>query len=67
MWLDPGQKTRVTITVNPAASNHPLGTWDSAGQRWLTAPGTYQGLLGTSSTDLPLQGTVTVQPSARGR
>jgi beta-glucosidase len=37
VWLEPGERKRVEIVINPGASNHPLSTWDSASQRWVTA------------------------------
>ena len=67
VWLEPGEKKQVEITVDPAASNHPLSTWESAGQRWVTAEGDYQLYVGNSSADLPLRDTLTVRTPVGGK
>jgi beta-glucosidase len=48
--LAPGQHRRVLVALLPRAFAH----WDTAGQRWLVAPGSYPVSVGTSSRDLPL-------------
>src|SRR5204862_2808970 len=30
VWLAPGERKVVTMTLDPAAANHPLGVWDEA-------------------------------------
>jgi beta-glucosidase len=67
VWLDPGERKRVAITIDPAASNHPLGTWDAAGQRWVTAARGYPIFVGTSSADIVLRGTAIIRTPARDR
>jgi beta-glucosidase len=67
VWLNPGEKKRVVITIDPQASNHPLATWDTTGQRWVTAGGAYPIFVGTSSANIALRGTATVSAPARGR
>jgi beta-glucosidase len=62
--LEPGQKTTVAITIDPAASHHPLGYWDGREQRWVVAEGEHTILVGTSSRDLPLRGEVTVRAAS---
>ncbi|MDR3435307.1 glycoside hydrolase family 3 C-terminal domain-containing protein [Telmatospirillum sp.] len=49
--LQPGETQRVTLTINPAASNHPLGIFDSTAQQWKVVGGTYQLSVGNSSAD----------------
>ncbi|MGW5666560.1 hypothetical protein [Micromonospora sp. NPDC003776] len=29
VWLTPGEKQRVELTIDPASSNHPLFIWNS--------------------------------------
>jgi beta-glucosidase len=52
--LAPGQTGHVSIALGARAFSH----WDSAGHRWAVTPGAYQVLVGTSSRDIALQGTV---------
>ena len=65
VWLDPGQRRTVTMTIDPSASNHPLGVWDEAAQRWRVPEGSYVIAVGTSSADARLSGTVTIGPARR--
>jgi beta-glucosidase len=51
VWLEPGQRKVVTMVVDPAAPNHPLGVWDEAAKRWRVPPGRYAIMVGTSSRD----------------
>ena len=62
-WLDAGEKTKVEITIDPAASNHPLSVWDSATAQWKVVDGSYQIFVGNSSDNLLLQDTVKVHAS----
>ena len=61
VWLNPGEKTKVKITIDPAASNHPLGVWDSIKDEWKIVEGSYQVLVGNSSGNLVLNDRVTVR------
>lgn len=61
VWLNPGEKTKVKITIDPAASNHPLGIWDSTKGEWKIVEGSYQVLVGNSSGNLVLNDTVKVR------
>jgi beta-glucosidase len=65
--LEPGEKKTVAITIDPAASHHPLGHWDSRGQRWVVADGEHTILVGISSRSLPLRGVVTVRAAKAGQ
>jgi beta-glucosidase len=66
--LEPGEKRRVEITIDPKASNHPLGHWDSAAQGWSIADGAYSVHVGNSSRNVALSDAVTVRtPAGRAR
>lgn len=59
--LEAGAQQEVTISIDPAASNHPLGVWDKATNAWVTPSGNYTVLVGNSSSlkDLAQAGTFT--------
>lgn len=59
--LRPGQEKVVTITIDPAAANHPLSIWNDSTQSWRTVPGDYQVYVGDSSVNTPLSDRVTVR------
>ena len=59
--LRPGEKKRISITIDPAAPNHPLSTWNTKAQRWTTADGAYTVHVGDSSDYTPLTQAVTVR------
>jgi beta-glucosidase len=61
VWLNPGEKTKLQISIDPSASNHPLGYWDSAAQAWTIADGDYQVYVGNSAANLVLSDSVTVR------
>ncbi|UWE09546.1 discoidin domain-containing protein [Actinacidiphila bryophytorum] len=54
--LQPGASAKVTFTVTA----HDLAYWNTAGNNWTTAAGGYQIMVGDSSRNLPLTGTLTV-------
>ncbi|WP_405578829.1 glycoside hydrolase family 3 C-terminal domain-containing protein [Streptomyces sp. NBC_01190] len=54
--LQPGASAKVTFTV----SAHDLAYWNTSGSNWTTAAGAYQIMVGDSSRNLPLTGTLTV-------
>ncbi|MCO5998985.1 glycoside hydrolase family 3 C-terminal domain-containing protein, partial [Actinoallomurus rhizosphaericola] len=54
--LQPGQSQTVRFTVTA----HDLAHWDDTAGGWTTTPGTYQILVGDSSRNLPLTGSITV-------
>jgi len=58
VWLDPGERRRVELTIDPIASNHPLDIWDSGGQRWVTSGGDYQVFVGTSAANIAASATL---------
>jgi beta-glucosidase len=58
--LDPGETATVEVTIDPAASSHPLSSWDADADTWVTHAGDYQVHVGTSSQDIVETVTVTV-------
>jgi beta-glucosidase len=71
--LMPGESQQVTITLDPAAANHPLSYWlpdnnkpaPGWGQgKWVTARGDYIVQVGSSSANTPLTQTITVSADA---
>jgi beta-glucosidase len=50
--LAAGDSQEVTITIDPAASNHPLSVWSTTFNLWITAAGTYTVSVGNSSRNL---------------
>jgi beta-glucosidase len=50
--LAAGASQEVTITIDPAASNHPLSVWSTTYGLWITARGTYTVSVGNSSRRL---------------
>lgn len=52
--LAPGASRSVAITIDPAASNHPLSVWSTAEGRWVTPSGEYVVWLGRSSSPADL-------------
>jgi beta-glucosidase len=59
--LNPGEKQRVTVTIDPAAANHPLSVWDEASDKWSTPNGEYTVYVGNSSDSVALQQSVTIR------
>ncbi|MDQ7990126.1 MAG: glycoside hydrolase family 3 N-terminal domain-containing protein [Candidatus Dactylopiibacterium sp.] len=57
--LGAGESRPVTITIDPAASHHPLSVWSKTYNQWITPAGNYTVLLGRSSAprDLVQAGT----------
>jgi beta-glucosidase len=52
--LQKGQSKHASITLDARAFQH----WDTGSHAWVIAPGTYRILVGSSSRDIRLQGTV---------
>jgi beta-glucosidase len=59
--LAPGASRQVTITIDPAAHNHPLSVWNEAQKKWVSPAGQYTIWVGrsSSSADLAVAGTIT--------
>lgn len=62
--LQPGEQKQVTLTIDPAASNHPLSYWDTSKGGWTIADGEYTVYVGSSSRDIAHVGSFTVAQSA---
>jgi beta-glucosidase len=60
VFVEPGASETVTITVDPAASNHPFDVWDYCSGRFVTKPGEYTVYVGTSADDTLHTATLTV-------
>ncbi|NJP42967.1 beta-glucosidase [Streptomyces sp. PRB2-1] len=60
--LNPGQSQTLTFTV----STHDLAYWNTGSNNWTTAAGTYQILVGDSSRNLPVTGTLNVPTTVNG-
>ena len=58
--LEPGSSERISMIVDPAATNHPLSVWDACVHDFVVVPGEYKIFVGTSSEDTPLSATVTI-------
>ena len=48
--LAAGASKDITITINPAASNHPLSVWSKQYNMWISPSGTYTVYVGKSSS-----------------
>ncbi len=59
--LEPGQSQRVSIVIDPAATNHPLSVWDYCTRGFVVRPGEYTVYVGNSSENTPLTATVTIR------
>ncbi len=55
VFLAPGEKQKLTITIDPDATNHPFGVWDYATGTFINKPGNYTVYIGTSSEDTPFK------------
>ena len=51
--VEPGASERVTITLDPAATNHPFGVWDPCTRGFATKPGEYTVYVGNSADSTP--------------
>jgi beta-glucosidase len=60
VFVAPGESKPVTITINPAATNHPFSVWDYCNQSFVIKPGQYTVYVGTSADNTPHATTVTV-------
>jgi len=53
--LEPGATQELVISIDPAATNHPLGVYDAATKQFVNPTGTYQVYVGTSSSGKDLK------------
>ncbi len=62
--LQPGEKKRVEIVIDPSTSNHPLSQWDAEADKWSTPAGDFKVQVGASEA---LTETIKVSATPRGR
>ena len=60
VFLEPGATRRVTVTIDPAATHHPLSVWDDGARAFVTKPGQYTVFVGNSADNTPHRATVRV-------
>jgi beta-glucosidase len=60
VFVEPGESKPVTITIDPAATNHPFGVWDYSTQTFTTKPGEYTVHVGNSADNTPHTSKLTV-------
>jgi beta-glucosidase len=60
VFVEPGESKPVTITIDPAATNHPFGVWDYCTRGFVTRPGEYTVYVGNSADSTPHTATLTV-------
>src|SRR3954453_9743075 len=58
VFVEPGATQTVTITIDPAATNHPFGVWDYCTQQFVVKPGEYVVYVGTAADEPPHTATV---------
>lgn len=58
--LEPGVAERTSVTVDPAATSHPLSVWDDGVHDFAVVLGEYTVFVGASSGDTPLSATATI-------
>jgi beta-glucosidase len=49
------------LTIDPAATSHPLGIFDVGAQQWKVVDGAYNVYVGNSSANIALSDSVTVR------
>jgi beta-glucosidase len=59
VFMDPGESKPVTITIDPAATNHPFSVWDYCAQTFVIKPGLYTVYVGNSADNTPHTGMLT--------
>ncbi len=52
VFLKPGEKRHIQISINPQGNNHPFSYWDSQSQKWTIAAGKYKVYVGNSSNNI---------------
>lgn len=57
VFLKPGEKQRITVTIDPLDASHPLSYWDGT---WKTPDGEYKIYVGTSSRKILLDGEIKI-------
>jgi beta-glucosidase len=60
VFVEPGKSKQVTITIDPAATNHPFSVWDYCIQDFTIKPGQYTVYVGNSADNTPHTTTLTI-------
>ena len=53
VYVEPGESKPVTITIDPAATNHPFSVWDYCTRSFVIKPGEYTLYVGNSADKTP--------------
>jgi beta-glucosidase len=53
------------LTIDPAATSHPLGIFDAGAQQWKTVDGAYSVYVGNSSANITLTDSIVVRTPGR--
>ena len=61
IWLQPGEKHKVQLTIDPAATSHPFGIFDSGAQQWTIVEGDYQVMVGNASDNIVLSDSINIR------
>jgi beta-glucosidase len=61
VFVEPGESKPVTITIDPAATNHPFGVWDYCTQGFVIKPGAYTVYVGNSAENSSSTATLTIE------
>jgi beta-glucosidase len=62
VYLSPGETQTVTIPLDPMS----FAYWNTQSNEWMVSPGTYQVMVGSSSSDLAGQGSVALPGTTVG-
>lgn len=65
IYLEPGESQRVTITIDPAASNHPMSVWDAEADAWSVPNGEFTVMVGNASDNITMSSTIKVRTPGR--
>jgi beta-glucosidase len=60
VYLEPGESKPVTITIDPAATNHPFSVWDDCSHSFVIKPGEYTVYVGNAADNAPRIATLAV-------
>jgi len=60
VYLEPGESKPVTITIDPAATNHPFSVWDDCSHSFVIKPGEYTVYVGNAADNTPRIATLAV-------
>ena len=67
VWLNPGERRKLRIVIDPRAANHPFGVWNTATQAWTIPAGEFRVQVGRSAADIAVSQTITVRSTTRSR